>query len=98
MAVLGKGRLIASGTVDEVRALVACQQITCRTTLTVEEVRTWPDVDEVSRDRHGLHVTTRHCEAVVERLLASDPDLTRLEVRRAGLAEAFAELTQENPS
>ena len=98
VAVLGKGRLIASGTVGEVRALVACQQITCLTALAVEEIRTWPDVDEVSRDRHGLHITTRHCEAVVERLLAADPNLTRLEVRRAGLAEAFAELTQENPS
>ena len=98
VAVLGKGRLIASGTVGEVRALVACQQITCLTALTVDEIRSWPDVDEVSRDRHGLHVTTRHCEAVVERLLAADPNLTRLEVRRAGLAEAFAELTQENPS
>jgi ABC-2 type transport system ATP-binding protein len=34
----------------------------------------------------------------VQRLLAADPDLKRLEVRRAGLAEAFAELTQENAS
>jgi ABC-type multidrug transport system ATPase subunit len=98
VAVLAKGRLIASGSVGEVRALVARQQITCLTTLAEEEVRAWPGVEEVSRDRHGLHVTTRDAEAVVRRLLAADPDLTRLEVRRAGLAEAFAELTQENAS
>jgi ABC-2 type transport system ATP-binding protein len=32
---------------------------------------------------------------VVRRLLAADPALSNLEVRRAGLSEAFAELTQE---
>jgi ABC-type multidrug transport system ATPase subunit len=98
VAVLGKGRLIASGSVSEVRALVARQRITCSTALSVEEIAAWPGVEDVSRDQHGLHVTTREAETVARRLLAADPDLTRLEVRRAGLAEAFAELTQENPS
>jgi ABC-2 type transport system ATP-binding protein len=32
---------------------------------------------------------------VVRRLLAADANLQELEVRRAGLAEAFTELTQE---
>jgi len=32
---------------------------------------------------------------VVRRLLAADEDLQDLEVERAGLAEAFTELTQE---
>ncbi len=98
VVVLGKGRQIASGSVSEVRALVSRQEITCLTTLTVEEIRTWPGVEEVSRDQHGLHVITREAETVVQRLLAADPNLKRLEVRRAGLAEAFAELTQENAS
>ena len=98
VAVLGKGRLIASGSVGDVRALVESQEITCITTLAVEEVAAWPGVMEASRDRHGLHVTTRHSEDVVRRLLAADPDLARLEVRRAGLSEAFTELTREDPS
>ncbi len=98
VAVLAKGRLIASGSVSEVRALVARQQITCCTSLSVEEISSWPGVENVSRDQRGLHITTPHCETVVWRLLAADPDLTRLEVRRAGLAEAFAELTEETVS
>ncbi len=98
VVVLGKGKMIASGSVSEVRALVARQQITCVTSLTVEEIATWPGVEEVSRDPQGLRVTTREAETVVRRLLAADPDLKRLEIRRAGLAEAFAELTQENAS
>jgi ABC-2 type transport system ATP-binding protein len=32
---------------------------------------------------------------VVRQLLAADEDLQELEVRRAGLAEVFTELTQE---
>ena len=95
VVVLGKGKVIASGSVSEVRALVARQQITCVTSLAVEEIAAWPDVEEVSRDQQGLRVTTREAEAVVRRLLAADPELKRLEVHRAGLAEAFAELTQE---
>jgi ABC-2 type transport system ATP-binding protein len=98
VAVLGKGRLIASGSVSDVRALVERQQITCFTALAAEDVAAWPGVEEASRDQRGLHVTTRQAEDIARRLLAADPGLTRLEVRRAGLAEAFAELTQENPS
>jgi len=96
VAVLAKGRLIASGTVSEMRALVVRKRITCRTTLASEQVAAWPDVQTVTRDQHGLHITASNTENVVRRLLAADDDLQDLEVQRAGLAEAFTELTQEN--
>jgi len=95
VAVLAKGRLIATGTVSEIRGLVVRKQITCRTTLSAEQVAAWPDVQTVTRDQHGLHITASNTENVVRRLLASDEDLHDLEVQRAGLAEAFTELTQE---
>lgn len=95
VAVVAKGRLIASGTVSEMRALVVRKRITCRTTLTTEQVAGWPDVQTVTRDQHGLHITASNTENVVRQLLAADDDLQDLEVQRAGLAEAFTELTQE---
>lgn len=95
VAVLAKGRLIASGTVSEMRALVVRTRISCASTLTVEQVREWPGVGTVSRDRQRLHITATNAEAVVRRLLVADEDLQELEVRRAGLAEVFTELTQE---
>jgi ABC-2 type transport system ATP-binding protein len=95
VAVLAKGRLIANGTVSEMRALVVRKRITCRTALPAEEVAAWPDVQSVNRDRNGLHITASNTENVVRRLLAADEDLQDLEVQRAGLAEAFTELTQE---
>jgi ABC-2 type transport system ATP-binding protein len=95
VVVVAKGRQIATGTVSEMRALVVRKRITCRTILPVEQVATWPDVQTVTRDQHGLHITASNTENVVRRLLASDEDLHDLEVQRAGLAEAFTELTQE---
>jgi len=95
VVVLAKGRLIASGTVSEMRALVSRKRIICSTTLTFEEIATWPGVESVARDRDLLHITVADAEEVARRLLIADPKLRQLEVHRAGLAEAFTELTQE---
>jgi ABC-2 type transport system ATP-binding protein len=95
VAVLNKGRLIASGTVNEIRALVVRKHITCSTALAADQIAAWPDVESVTRDQHRLQISTSNSEAVVRRLLAADSNLQELEVRRAGLAEAFTELTQE---
>jgi len=95
VAVIAKGRVIASGSVDDMRAMVARRQISCESTLTADEVRTWPGVVDVSRDTTKLNITVTDAEGVVRRLLASDALLARLEVRQAGLNEAFNELTRE---
>jgi ABC-type multidrug transport system ATPase subunit/peptidoglycan/LPS O-acetylase OafA/YrhL len=95
VAVLAKGRLIATGSVDEMRALVARKRIRCTTVLTPEQLRSWPGVTSTSVDGAYLQVVTTDADAVVRRLLATDPQARDLEVQRAGLAEAFTELTQE---
>jgi ABC-2 type transport system ATP-binding protein len=95
VAVLNKGRMIASGTVNEIRALVVRKHITCSTALSADQIAAWPDVESVTREQQRLQISTSNSEAVVRRLLAADPNLQELEVRRAGLAEAFTELTQE---
>jgi ABC-2 type transport system ATP-binding protein len=95
VAVLNKGRLIASGSVNEIRALVVRKQITCSTTVGADQIAAWPEVESVTGDQQRLHISTSNSEAVVRRLLAADSNLQELEVRRAGLAEAFTELTQE---
>ncbi|HYJ42014.1 MAG TPA: ATP-binding cassette domain-containing protein [Steroidobacteraceae bacterium] len=95
VAVVTKGRVIASGSVDDMRSLVARRQISCESSLTADEVRGWPGVVDASRDSSKLQITATDAEGVVRRLLASDATLTRLEVRQAGLNEAFNELTRE---
>lgn len=96
VAVLAGGRVIATGTVSEMRALVVRKRITCRTRLNTADVSGWPDVQTVTCDQQGMHITASNTENVVRLLLAADENLQDLEVQRAGLAEAFTELTQEN--
>jgi len=95
VAVLVRGRTIASGSVSDIRSLVVRTHITCSSTLALEEVASWPGVGSAHRDKHRLHITATNAENVVRRLLDADDDLQELEVRRAGLAEAFTELTKE---
>ena len=63
--------------------------------LTADEVRSWPDVIAVTRETSRLQITVVDAEAVVRRLLAADAAVRDLEIRQAGLAEAFTELTRE---
>jgi ABC-type uncharacterized transport system ATPase subunit len=77
------------------RALVACRQIVCESSLSEEEVRAWPGVVGATREELKLRITATDAEGVVRRLLAGDTKLARLEVRQAGLNEAFNELTRE---
>jgi len=95
VVVLANGRVLASGSVDEMRALVSRRQINCESSVSAEEIRGWPGVAEVLRDEQGLHVVATDAEGVVRRLLAADSALRKLEVRLAGLSEAFVHLTKE---
>jgi ABC-type multidrug transport system ATPase subunit/peptidoglycan/LPS O-acetylase OafA/YrhL len=95
VAVLVKGRLVAMGTVDEIRGVVGRKRVSCLSALPPEQVASWDGVDSASRTGNRLHVVTRDADHVVRRLLAADAMLCDLEVQRAGLAEAFTEITQE---
>ncbi|HLJ47827.1 MAG TPA: ABC transporter ATP-binding protein [Bryobacteraceae bacterium] len=95
VVVLAKGRLVAEGTVSEIRSLVVRKHISCVTTVPPEQVGAWPGVDGVAQDQGRMVITTNTAEAVVRRLMTVDDNLQELEVRRAGLAEAFTELTKE---
>lgn len=95
VAVLSKGKLVALGTVNDVRAYVSRKQISCTTKLKAEQIERWPGVEEIKEVKQQLHITVLNSEPVVRRLLQEDPDLSDLEVSRAGLAEAFNEITKE---
>jgi ABC-type multidrug transport system ATPase subunit len=93
--VLAKSRVIASGSVAEMRAIVSLRRINCESRYSAEDIRTWPGVTEVIRDEQRLHITATDAEGVVRRLLNADNNVRNLEVRQAGLNEAFAQLTKD---
>jgi ABC-2 type transport system ATP-binding protein len=95
VVVLAKGRQVAQGTVAEMRAVVSRKRVDCATRLDAAEIAAWPEVTAAVGEGGVVSITTAEAEVVVRRLLAADSDLAELEVRRAGLSEAFAELTAE---
>jgi ABC-2 type transport system ATP-binding protein len=95
VVVVAKGRMIASGTVSEMRGLVSKKRISCASIVGAEEIEAWPGVSNVTRDGERLQIIASDGEMVTRRLLERDGNLSELEVRRAGLAEVFNELIQE---
>jgi ABC-2 type transport system ATP-binding protein len=95
VCVLARGRVVSEGSVDALRSRIARKRVQCATRLALAEVAAWPDVADAGVDNGRLWLATTHAEAVVRRLLDRDPTLDALEVRAAGLAEAFTELTRD---
>ena len=59
-----------------------------------ETLRAWPEVLQLSDEVAAASTSSRATrKRVLRRLLAADADVRDIEVRRAGLAEAFAEIT-----
>ncbi len=95
VVVLAKGRVVASGTVEEVRSIVSRRRIRCDSSLPVEDLSSWPGVISAARDNGRVTIMTASAEGVLRRLLSTDARVANVEVQQAGLAEAFVELTRE---
>jgi ABC-2 type transport system ATP-binding protein len=94
VAVLMRGRIVTEGTVDQIRALGARRHIRCVSELCAAEVRGWQGVEAVTETHRRLDIAALVAEPIVRRLLEADPQLSELEVARAGLAEAFVQITK----
>ncbi|MGN7726780.1 ABC transporter ATP-binding protein [Luteimonas sp. 22616] len=95
VVVLARGRVVAAGSMDEVRRHVAQRRIRCLSALDTARIAAWPQVRDARRVDARIEIVTDAAETVVRRLLAEDAALSELEVQRAGLAEAFIELTRD---
>lgn len=93
VCVIAHGRIVSEGSVEALRARIARKRVWCRTALPLADVAAWPEVAEAAQDGERLCLATEFPELLVRRLLAEDLGLSALEVRAAGLAEAFTELT-----
>lgn len=96
VAVMAHGKLVTSGSVDEIRAHVSRKHVSLVSSLSPDAVRGWPEVLSLAMERDRMQITTRAAEPLLQRLFREDPQLADIEVRRAGLAEAFTELTNQN--
>ncbi|NUS38930.1 MAG: ABC transporter ATP-binding protein [Lysobacter sp.] len=95
VCVMARGRMLSEGSVDALRARIARKRVWCTTALPLADVAAWPEVADACIDGARLCLSTEWPELLVRRLLAQDLTLSALEVRAAGLAEAFTELTRD---
>jgi ABC-2 type transport system ATP-binding protein len=94
---MSRGRIVADGPTTEIKALVGSRTI--RATLPNVPVAALERLPAVtSADRHGEAVTlvSSDSDATLRALLGSYDDARDIEVRGAGLEEAFLELTGES--
>ena len=95
VSVLARGRIVAEGSVSAIRARVSQRRIRCVSTLALETIRCWAHVRSAVHDGERIEIVTDFAESIVRKLLDADANLNELEIRRAGLAEAFVEITRE---
>ena len=96
VVVMQAGRTLAEGSVAQIRERVLQRRIRCHTQVDERDIAEWAGVRHVQRDGNVVEIQAEPVEPVVARLLAEDPRLSALEVHRAGLADAFLELTRED--
>ena len=94
VVVLQAGRIVARGSVAQIRARVLQRRIVAHTAIAAAEIARWPGVVAASTREGVTTVQAEPAEPVVARLLREDPRLTGLEVQRAGLADAFLAITR----
>ena len=94
VCVMSAGRIVSEGSVDALRARVAIKRVRCRSRIAASEAAGWPEVVDAGMEGDRLWIATAKVEALLRRLLSADATLDALEVRAAGLAEAFAEITE----
>ncbi len=89
VVVIDKGRVRASGTVDEMKSIVSGRTIRCLTALDDNALAALPHVRSVAHAGRHAVIVTGNAEATMRALLLADAALADLEIASAGLEEAF---------
>ena len=95
VVVIDKGRVRASGSVAEMKALVSGRSIRCLTTLDDAALAALPGVRQVSRSGRHVVLLSEAGEATMRALLAVDAGVADLQLTGAGLEDAFDALVAE---
>jgi ABC-2 type transport system ATP-binding protein len=97
VVLMARGRIVADGPTTEIKAMVGTRTI--RATLPavpLEALRALPGVTGVERHGEAVTLACSDSDAALRALLAAFPAARDIEVRGAGLEQAFLELTGED--
>ena len=94
VVVLNHGRIIADGTPASIKQQAAGRQVRCRTRLPNDELAALPGVQRVATEGDGIRLLVcSDSDRAVRALLHADDTARDLEIRSAGLEDAFLALT-----
>src|ERR1051325_5919665 len=94
IVVIDRGRAVAEGTPEAIKARPAGRKIRCTTSIDLGDITAMPHVVSAHRNNGTVEISASDSDAVVRALIARDPSLTNLEVAGADLEEAFVALTR----
>jgi len=95
VVLLAGGRIVADAAPRTIKARIAEQRISCRSDLALDQVAQLPAVIAATSSEGRCIVRTAHAERTLAAWLARDPNLEDLEIARASLEEALAQLLQK---
>lgn len=98
IVVLADGAVIADDTTSAIRDRVGGARISFASSLGEAQLAALPGVVEISVDDSRVALLSDRTNATLSAVLAADPNLTDLNVRRPSLEEAFSVLTASTPS
>jgi len=96
IVVINRGRIVATGSPEEIKRTVAQKRIRCVTRIAISKIRALPGVSTASRLGEQVEIVAAQPEPVVHKLLQMDSELRNLEVSGARLEEAFIALTEND--
>jgi ABC-2 type transport system ATP-binding protein len=94
---MARGRVVADGPPTEIKALVGTRTI--RATLPgapLEELERLPGVNHADRRGEAIVLSCTDSDAAIRALLTAHPETRDIEIRGAGLEEAFLQLTRDD--
>ena len=96
VVLMAHGRVVADGPPTEIKAIVGSRTI--RATLpgvALEELERLPGVTHAERHGESVALACSDSDAALRELIARHPEARDIEVRGAGLEEAFVQLTAD---
>ena len=96
IVVIDRGRLVAEGTPEAIKARASGRKIRCKTAIAIDDVAKIAGVVSVHDDHGTIEIGSSNSDAVVRALIARDPSLANLDIAGADLEEAFLALTDRS--
>lgn len=93
IVVIHRGRAVANGRPAEIKRLTSAQVVRCRTHLPLATLRAFRFADEIREEAGTVEIRTSKSDEILRQLILADSQACEIELKSAGLEEAFLALT-----